>query len=130
MFNQYPYINVNDLNLDYIIKHFKEIFDRITALEEWRTAHEAEYAELKGFMDAINAGDFPQSMINALYQWMFDNALDLVGEMVKHVFFEVSDSGYFVVNIPQNWRNLIFKTTGLDIELALQPEYGHLCILY
>lgn len=130
MFNQYPYLNVNDLNLDYIIKHFKEIFDRITALEEWRTTHEAEYEELKGFMDAINAGDFPQSMINALYQWTFDNALDLVGSMVKHVFFSLNDAGYFIVNIPQNWRDLVFKTTGLDIELALQPEYGHLCILY
>ena len=43
MFNIYPYINMNDLNLDWIINHFKEFLDNLASLNEWRQTHEAEY---------------------------------------------------------------------------------------
>lgn len=46
------------------------------------------------------------------------------------VFFGLTDSGYFVAYIPENWKSIQFNTTGLDIELALQPEYGHLVLSY
>lgn len=130
MFNMYPYLNENDLNLDWIICHFKEFIDEISALEDWRRTHEVEYAELKAFMDAINAGILPEAVYNELRQWFFDNAFDLVGEMVKHVYFGLTDRGYFIVTIPSQWRDLVFKTTGWDYNTALQPEFGHLCILY
>ena len=130
MFNVYPYLNENDLNLDWIIVHFKEFIDEIASLEDWRTTHEQEYNELKSFMDRINAGQLPTAVYNQLRNWFYDNAFELVGEMVKHVYFGLTDNGYFVVNIPLHWRDLIFKTTGLDYNTSLQPEYGHLCILY
>lgn len=130
MFNIYPYLNVNDLNLDWIISHFKEFIDEIASLDEWRAAHEREYAELKSFMDAINAGNFPDSMYDAMRTWFENNALELVGSMVKQIYFGLNDEGYFVVNIPEQWRDLVFHTTGLDIVTALQPEYGHLVIVY
>lgn len=130
MFNIYPYLNVNDLNLDWIISHFKEFIDEIASLDEWRATHEREYAELKSFMDAINAGNFPDSMYDAMRTWFENNALELVGGMVKQIYFGLNDDGYFVVNIPEQWRDLVFHTTGLDIVTALQPEYGHLVIVY
>lgn len=130
MFNVYPYLNENDLNLDWIIKHFKEFIDQLASLNDWRTTHEQEYAQLKAFMDAINAGNLPPAVYNMLRQWFFDNAFDLVGAMVKHVYFGLNDAGYFIVTIPEQWRDLIFNTTGLDITLDLQPEYGHLTISY
>lgn len=130
MFTVYPYLNENDLNLDWIIKHFKEFIDEIASLNDWRTTHEQEYAELKAFMDSINAGNLPPAVYNKLRQWFFDNAFDLVGEMVRHVYFGINDSGYFIVTIPYQWRELIFNTTGLDIDVALQPEYGHLTLSY
>lgn len=46
------------------------------------------------------------------------------------VFFGLTDSGYFVAYIPENWKSIQFNTTGLDIELAIQPEYGHLVLSY
>lgn len=46
------------------------------------------------------------------------------------VFFGLTDSGYFVAYIPKNWDNLDFATTGLDIEVPIEPEYGHLVLLY
>ena len=130
MFNIYPYLNENDLNLDWIITHFKEFIDEISSLEDWRRTHEAEYAQLKQFCDDLAAGRFPASMYNAMRDWFIANAFDLVGAMVKHVYFGLNDAGYFIVTIPQNWRDLIFNTTGLDINVALQPEYGHLTISY
>lgn len=130
MFNIYPYLNVNDLNLDWIIAHFKEFIDEIASLDDWRTQHEQEYAQLKAFMDAINAGNFPPSMYAAMRTWLETNAIDIVGEMVKHVYFGLDDNGHFMVTIPEQWRELVFKTTGYDYTALLQPEFGHLCILY
>lgn len=46
------------------------------------------------------------------------------------VFFGLTDSGYFVAYIPENWKSIQFNTTGLDIELAIQREYGHLVLSY
>lgn len=46
------------------------------------------------------------------------------------IFVEISDAGYIVYHIPKGWENITFNTTGLDIELALQPEYGHLVLSY
>ena len=46
------------------------------------------------------------------------------------VFFELTDSGYFVAHIPENWNTIKFGTTGLDIAVQLQPEYGHLVLSY
>ena len=46
------------------------------------------------------------------------------------VFFGITDNGYFVAYIPESWKNITFNTTGLDIDLELQPEYGHLVLSY
>lgn len=46
------------------------------------------------------------------------------------VFFGLTDDGYFVAYIPESWKNITFNTTGLDINLELQPEYGHLVLSY
>ncbi len=130
MFNIYPYINVNDLNLDWIIKHFKEFLDNLASLNEWRQTHEAEYQELKNFMDAINAGELPGAVYQELRTWIEANAIDIIGSLVKSVYFGITDNGYFVAYIPENWGDIIFNTTGLDINLPIQPEYGHLVLSY
>lgn len=46
------------------------------------------------------------------------------------VFFGLTDSGYFVAYIPENWESIKFGTTGLDVDAPIQPEYGHLVLLY
>ena len=128
-FNQYPYINENDLNLDYLLKHIKDLMSRVSDLEDWRITHEAEYLELKAIYDAIISGNFPPAMIKALEDWMKKNALDLVGELVKLVFFGITDDGYFVAYIPESWDDIIFGTTGLD-DFPVGVEYGHLTLSY
>lgn len=46
------------------------------------------------------------------------------------VFFGLTDSGYFVAYIPENWESIKFGTTGLDVDAPIQPEFGHLVLLY
>jgi hypothetical protein len=46
------------------------------------------------------------------------------------IFVDISDAGYIVYHIPSGWDSITFNTTGLDIALALQPEYGHLVLSY
>lgn len=130
MFNIYPYLNVNDLNLDWIIAHFKEFIDAIANLESWRAIHEKEYQELKSFMDEINAGYLPQVTYDKIEKWIKDNIFDIVGSMIKFITVYLDDSGYICLRYPSQWNDLIFNTTGLDINTPLQPEYGHLTISY
>lgn len=128
--NGYPYTDFHELNLDWIVKHFKEFVDELASLDSWRSQHELEYQELKDFMVQIEAGVLPDAVYDKLRQWFFDNAFDLVAEMVKHVYFGLNEAGYFIVTIPQQWKELIFNTTGYDIDVPIQPEYGHLTISY
>lgn len=46
------------------------------------------------------------------------------------VFFGLTDSGYFVAYIPENWESINFGTTGLDVDAPIEPEYGHLVLMY
>lgn len=130
MFSLYPYLNVNDLNLDWIILHFKEFIDEISSLEEWRRTHEQEYNELLEFKNELEAGQLPPAMYNSFRTWFNENAFDLVGNMVKFIAVTLDDNGYICFTFPAQWRQLIFRTTGLDINTPLQPEYGHLTISY
>lgn len=129
IWNQYPYINLNDLNLDWILKHFREFVTAIAGLEEWRAEHEKEYEELKKLYDDIVSGNFPPDMESALKQWVIDNSVSIIGELIKHVFFNLNDEGYFVAYIPDSWSDIIFGTTGLDTFPA-GIDYGHLTLNY
>ena len=45
------------------------------------------------------------------------------------IFVEINDDGYIVYYIPQNWREITFNTTGLDIDIP-DREYGRLVLSY
>lgn len=130
MFTEYPYTNFSDLNLDWIIAEMKKNLDAIAELEAWRAQHEAEYEQLKALYDAVMSGNFPPSIVNAFNQWMIENATDIVGEMIKAVFFGLTDSGYFVAYIPESWSDIIFNTTDYDIDVPDWIGYGHLVLSY
>lgn len=130
LFSLYPYQNFSDYNLDWIINTVKELTPRISELETWRSAHEEEYAELLEMYNNIMSGNFPNSMINALKEWINRNAIDLIGELVKTVFFGLTDSGYFVAYIPESWSDITFNTSDYDITLECMTEFGHLILSY
>lgn len=48
--------------------------------------------------------------------------------LAKMIYVDISDDGYIVYHIPDEWSEVDFKTTGLDIDLPYQSEYGHLVL--
>ena len=127
---EFPHTRSYDSDLGWLIKEVKSYTDAIEALNEWKETAEIRIEDLEAFYDLLENGELPDAVAQALTDWMQKNALDLVGRLVKHVFFGLTDSGYFVAYIPENWRDLIFKTTGYDIQLEIQPQYGHLVLIY
>ena len=81
-----------------------------------------ELNDLKKELDAVNKwiDDFDTSYIEKIVSQYLSTM----------IFVEISNSGYIIYNIPENWESITFNTTGLDITLDLQPEYGHLVLSY
>lgn len=129
VFDHFPYTNIHELNLSWILKLVRELDSNVDQLNEWKETHEHEYEELKSQLDAILEGNFPPEMINSLYKWMEDNAPDLIEHLIKTVFFGITPDGYFVAYIPDSWDDITFNTTGHDINIP-GYDFGHLVLSY
>ena len=44
------------------------------------------------------------------------------------IYVDISDSGYIIYHIPESWDDIKFYTTGLDITVPTESEYGHLVL--
>ena len=131
IFNKYPYTDFHELNLDWILKHFKEFLDELKRMDEWMINHEKEYEELKEICDNLNNGTLTPALQESLRKWVETNLVDIIGETFKlGIYFKLTDDGYFIASYPEQWDQLQFNTTGLDIDTPVQPEFGHLCISY
>lgn len=128
--NKYNYTDFHELNLSWLIAAVKELLYEVDNLILWKKTHEEEYEQLKELYDQIISGNFPESVKHAFYDWMTENAADIVGNMVNMVIFNITDDGYFVAYIPSSWNEIHFGTTGLDVNSELVPEYGHLVLSY
>ena len=128
-FNEYPYRNITDLNLDYVLKHIAELLKVVKSLDGWIDTHEAEYKALKKLVDDLYSGKWSPKFIETLVSWYKDNIIDIIGEMVKQVFFGITDDGYFVAYIPESWKDIVFGTTGFD-DFISGVDYGHLTLSY
>ena len=126
---EFPYTDPNFYNDDWLLKKMKALLADLDALDDWKAAHEQEYQQLKDLYDAVMAGNFPPSVIQGFSTWMKQNGLELVGQLVKMVFFGITDDGYFVAYIPEYWDDIIFNTTGYDLQLA-GYDFGHLTLSF
>lgn len=73
--------------------------------------------------------------INQLQEWIDNFDTTVIEQIVREylatmIFVSISDGGYIIYTIPDTWKSITFNTTGLDIFLPLQPEYGHLVLSY
>lgn len=127
---EFPHTRNYDSDLGWLIKKVGELLECCDEMQNWKATHETQYEELKSLYDDIMAGNFPDNIVNAFNEWMAENAADIVAEMIKMVFFGLTDTGYFVAYIPESWSDIIFNTTGYDITVQLMPEYGHLVLSY
>ena len=126
---EFPYTDPNLFNDDWLLKRMKELLSQLEELEKWRIEYQQAYDDYKKMVEAIELGVFPQSIRDAFSSWMRQNALSLVGELVKMVYFGLTDDGYFVAYIPDGWSDILFNTTGLDINVY-GVDYGHLTLSF
>ena len=128
--NEYPYTDLHELNLSWVITQTKTVLDAVKQIDGWIENHEKEYQELEKIVSDIEAGILPDSVYDKLKLWFIANYKDILGEFIKFISFRLNDEGYLVVSIPEGLQELVFNTTGLDITTPLEPQYGHLTLSY
>ncbi len=127
-FFEFPNTRTYDNDLGWLIKQVKSDKDALAALEAWKESAEGSIADLQKLLADIAAGNFPKEISDAIKNWITVNFYDIVGDMAKAVWFGLTDSGYFVAYIPESWDEIQFRTTGYDITVEVQPEFGHLVL--
>lgn len=129
-FFEFPHTRTYDSDLGWLIRQCKNNLDAIKVLHDWVANADDVIGDLQKLLEDVAAGNFPKEIADAIREFIVANFYDIVGDMAKMVFFGLTDSGYFVAYIPDGWDDITFNTTGYDIALALQPEYGHLVLSY
>lgn len=81
-----------------------------------------KFTELQGEIDVINA-------------WIRNFDTEYVKKLVEKfvatmIFVGINDTGYIFYDMPESWDDIQFNTTGLDIDVEVMPEYGHLTLSY
>lgn len=99
-----------------------KVVDYINKLIEQDKVFGTELDELRSDMETVQ-------------KWIADFNTSYAEQIIKEylatmIFVEISDAGYIVYYIPSNWNSIQFNTTGLDVDVAEQPEYGHLVLSY
>ena len=122
-FNEFPYTRNYDADLGWLIRKVKKLLDESGSLDE-------QVAKLTEFMEEIESGNFPESVVTAFKQWMNDNLLDIVGNLAKQVFFGLTTDGYFTAFIPEAWDEIRFNTTEYDTHIPGFDQFGHLVLSY
>lgn len=125
---EFPYTDPNFYNDDWLLNKMKELLSDMERIDEWTKEFQQAYEELMKMIEDLENGTFPDYIQQAFYNWMKKNALNIIGEMAKMVFFGLNDDGYWVAYIPESWEDIVFNTTDLDIFLASYPEYGRLVL--
>lgn len=128
--NKWPYTDFHELNADWLISSWIDLTNEVDKLDTWKVAHEAEYEELKQLYDDLLAGDYPDTFIDSLRSWIAANINDIIAEYLNFIVIGLTDDGYMFISYPSSWADVRFNTTGLDINVPVQPEYGHLTISY
>lgn len=118
MIHGFPYTDLHDLNLDWIISKIKALGFDTEKLEE----------DLKDLSENL------QDQIDYLTDWV-NNYTDAWAKSViekylaSMIFVEITDAGYIVYFIPDSWDEITFNTTDLDITIP-DVDYGHLVLSY
>lgn len=126
----FPHTRSYDSDLGWLIKNVRSYDDTIAALQAWIDENTPRIEDLEAFQAALESGELPEGVQLGIETWLAQNGAEIITAIIKNVWFGLTNAGYFVAYIPESWSDIIFKTTGLDIDLALQPEYGHLVLQY
>ena len=124
---EFPHTRTYDTDLGWLIKDAKEADDIIKNILQWIADTQPTIDNIVALYNSIINGNLPDGVKNTIINWLSENAIYLLGELVKMVFFGITDDGYFVAYIPESWDDIIFGTTGLDTIIP-GYEYGRLVL--
>lgn len=74
-----------------------------------------------------------KSDLESVQEWInTDNTAYIKNIVEKYIagmiYVDISDSGYIIYHVPESWNDIKFYTTGLDITVPTESEYGHLVL--
>lgn len=84
----------------------------------------ATVRKLQNDVDNLINGEYIDNYVKALATWIDNNLQQMVAKVVKYVWFEIDESGYFVAYIPDTWDFVNFGTE-LDPD---NEDYGKLVL--
>lgn len=98
-----------------------KVVDYINNMIENQKEFSDELAELK-------------SELVIVQKWIADFDTSYAEEIIKiylatMIFIEISEAGYIIYYIPEQWEDIKFETTGLDVDIK-DVEYGRLVLNY
>lgn len=64
-----------------------------------------------------------QEQINAFDTTYIEKLIS--DKLASMIYVDISDAGYIIYHIPENWKDIAFNTTGLDISNEELGDAGH-----
>lgn len=129
--NDWPYTNVHQLNLDWVIGKLKHVIDYLKRLQEQVSGNsdaiaklQAQVNEMQAILDKLQAGGFDDLYLSAINKWVDEHLPEIIAKTVKYVFFGLTMDGHFCAVIPDSWDFIHFDT----IMTADSPLFGHLVL--
>lgn len=114
-----------------VVEYLNQVIEQVDKNSAQIAINIQDIKGLKAELDAtlaefekVKNGEYVNLYIDALASWIDNNLQELVGRVVKYVFFGLTDDGYFIAYIPDTWDFINFDT-------IIQPEnplYGHLLL--
>ena len=116
-----------------VVDYLNKMAEGLTALGAEVEVDEANIAELqkdvaflKSEMEKVKNGKYVSLYLDSIKNWIDDNIKQLVANIVKYVFFGLTEDGYFAAYIPEVWSFIRFST-----DVVPDSEwYGHLLLYY
>lgn len=74
-----------------------------------------------------------QTDLKTVQNWIDNHDTSYAKEILEKyianmIYVDISDSGYIIYHIPESWNDIKFYTTGLDITVPTESDYGHLVL--
>lgn len=97
-----------------VVKYINELIEQDKIFGNEIGALQVELAKVQKWIDDFDTSYAEQIIADCL---------------ATMIFVEITDAGYFVYYIPENWSDITFNTTGVDISID-GTEYGRLVLSY
>lgn len=131
--NNYPYTDFHELNLDLWISKIKTIESQIVDIFEQLDLPEKQWELLQQQIDALNAeieaiedGSLLDTYTPAIIAAIDEALPELIGRIMKFFIFGLTKDGYFTAMYPDNFNDIQFDTIA-DPDSDL---YGHLVLQF